>query len=110
MHATSCDVARAHEVAELMTRFCSSLSSVVLATFLALRTSWAVALATALARANNVSCNRNSNGVYLNLYFLNPTALRTAETLRSFGCSECNRAKYEKHRLIRIKVIQTVEL
>ena len=27
----------------------------------------------------------------------NPTALRTAKTLQSFGCSECNRVKQIKH-------------
>lgn len=48
-------VVRAQLVAELMTLFWSPWSSVVLATLLAFRTSWAVALATALARASNVS-------------------------------------------------------
>lgn len=58
VHATSCEVARAHDVADPITRFCVAWSSVLLATPFALSTSAAVALATALARAKSVSWNR----------------------------------------------------
>lgn len=61
-------MARAQLVAELMTLFCSPWSSVVLATFLAFSTSWAVALATALARANRVSYNTQTAGLIIMLY------------------------------------------
>jgi len=60
VQATSCDVASAHCVAELITLFCNSWSSVVEATAFAFNTNWAVALATALARAIRVSCDRSS--------------------------------------------------
>ena len=68
VQATSCEVARAQLVAELMTLFCRPWSSVVLATFLAFSTSWAVALATALARANRVSYNNQIAGLINMLY------------------------------------------
>ena len=57
VQATSCDVAKAQDVAELITLFCSSWSSAVDATDLAFNTNCAVALATALARASNASYN-----------------------------------------------------
>lgn len=49
-HATSWEVDRAHWVAAAITRFWSTVSSATWATFLALSTNMAAALATALAR------------------------------------------------------------
>lgn len=57
VHATSCDVARAHCVAVPITLFWSSWFSHLLATPLAFSTKLAVALATALANASNKSCS-----------------------------------------------------
>ena len=34
----------------------------------------------------------------MNMLTLNPTALKTAKTLESFGCSECNRVKLKEYK------------
>ena len=70
MQATSCEVARAHEVADPITLFCTPWSSALLATPFALSTNAAVALATAFARAKSVSCNEKKD-IKLSPIFLN---------------------------------------
>lgn len=58
VQATSWDVDRAHWVAAAITRFCWTESSVFWATFLALSTRAAAALATALASCISMSCQQ----------------------------------------------------
>lgn len=59
VQATSCEVAKAHCVAEEITLSCWIGSSAVLATVFAFSTRDAVAFATALARASKASCKIN---------------------------------------------------
>lgn len=60
VQATSWDVDRAHCVAAAITRFCWVESSVFWATFLALSTRAAAALATAFASCINMSCQKKN--------------------------------------------------